>query len=107
MIGDQDVELARQGAESLAILGDVDRVDRSSPHRRPRLLQRLGQLQWSLPAELHDDPLGFFQIDDLQNILEGNQSQHLPLVVAHQRHRPMGLAEQAQGRAEVLFRFEE
>ena len=46
-----------QRLEAVPVLGEVDGVGRGSQDRHPRLLERLGELERRLPAELHDDTL--------------------------------------------------
>ena len=67
------LELIEQLLEAVAVLGEVDRVGRGAEDRDVRLLQRLGELERRLAAELHDDavqravrPLG---VDDLEHVL--------------------------------------
>ena len=52
-----------------AVLGEVDRVDRSAEQRHPRLLQRLRQPQGRLTAELDDDSLGALDLADGEHVL--------------------------------------
>ena len=48
-------ELADQLLEAVAVLGEVDHVRRGAEDRHLGLLERVGELQRRLPAELHDD----------------------------------------------------
>ena len=41
--------------EAVAVLGQVDHVGRGAEDRHVGVLQRAGELQRRLPAELHDD----------------------------------------------------
>ena len=50
-----EAELVEQPLEAVAVLGEVDRVGRRAEDRHAGLLQRLGELQRRLAAELHDD----------------------------------------------------
>ena len=59
--------------EALAVLGDVDGVGRRPEYRHPGGLERLGELQRRLPAELHDDALGFLPARDLEDVFEGQR----------------------------------
>jgi hypothetical protein len=51
--GLRDAEIAEQIREALAVLGEVDRIRRRADDFDPGLLQREGQLQRRLAAELH------------------------------------------------------
>ena len=51
------LEPAQQGAEAAAVLGQVDRVDRRAEQRHAGLLERAGELQRRLAAELDDHAL--------------------------------------------------
>jgi hypothetical protein len=61
--------------ETLAILGKVDGVGRGAKDGNSRLVQRIGQFQRRLAAELHDDAVqvAVFLLDphDLHHMLEG------------------------------------
>src|SRR5208283_5331035 len=50
-------ELVEQPLELVAVLGEVDRIDRSAENGNTRVFQRLGQFQRRLAAELHDHAL--------------------------------------------------
>ena len=63
-----DPELVGQPAESLAVLGEVDRTERGAEDRDARCLERGRELQRRLPAELDHDALR-------------------PLARAHREHR--------------------
>jgi len=61
--------------EALAVFGEVDHVRRRSEDRNVRRLQRCGELQRRLPAELHDHaeefPRDCSNAYDLQDIFGG------------------------------------
>ncbi len=67
------VQLLHQLLEALAVFGQVDRIRAGADDRRPRLFQRLRQLQRRLAAELHDHALGLFEVDDFHHVLEGQR----------------------------------
>ena len=66
----RDAQPARELLEALAIFGDVDRVRRGAEDRHARGLERLGELQRRLAAELDDDALGLLPADDLDHVFE-------------------------------------
>jgi len=65
--GGAQVELAHQLAETLAVLGAVNGIGASAEQANACLLQRHGEAQRRLPAELHDHALGLLGVDDLQH----------------------------------------
>ena len=73
VLGMGDVEGIQQGAEAIAILGQVDGIRRSAPHRHPGLFKGQGKLQGGLAAELNDDPVGLFQFGHIQHIFIGQR----------------------------------
>ena len=50
-----DPQAVEQLLEAVAILGEIDGVGRGAEDRHLGVLQRLGELERGLPAELHDD----------------------------------------------------
>ena len=42
-------------------------------------MQSYRQIQWGLSAELHNHPLGFFNVDDVHNILERQRLEVKPV----------------------------
>ena len=66
-------ELVDQHLEPVAVLGKVDGVGRGAEDRHARLLERLGELERRLPAELHDHALEaalrLLHGDDLEHVL--------------------------------------
>src|SRR2546425_10746569 len=62
-----------QRLEPLAVLGDVDRIGRRAEDRDARRLERLGQPERRLPAELDPYSLGPPPADDLDHVLEGER----------------------------------
>ena len=56
--------------ETLAVLGHVDHVGRRPDDRHAVLFKITRELERRLPAELHDDAPRFFDVNDLQHILE-------------------------------------
>ena len=63
-------ELVEYGPEALPILGPVDGVRAGAQDRHPGPLERHGQLQWSLPAELDNHPKRALGPHDAQHILK-------------------------------------
>ena len=57
VLGLLQAELVEEPLEAVAILRQIDGVDRSPKDRRARLLDRVGELQRRLAAELDDDAL--------------------------------------------------
>ena len=49
------MQLVEQPLEAVAVLGEIDGVGRGAEDRHARLLERAGELQRRLAAELHDD----------------------------------------------------
>ena len=90
------LELIEQQLEAVAVLGEVDRVRRGAEDRHVGLLQRLGELERRLAAELHDHavqravrPLG---VDDLEHVLRRQRLEIEPVGgVVVGRHR-LGIA---------------
>ena len=66
-------ELLQEPLKPPAILGQVDRIGRGAEDRDPFALQRRGELQRGLPAELHDHAeqaaAALFDMDDLDHVL--------------------------------------
>ena len=67
------LELVEQLLEAVAVLGEIDRVGRGAEDRHLGLLQRLGELQRRLAAELHDHAMQravlSLGVDDLEHVL--------------------------------------
>ena len=68
-----EVQLLQELLETLAVFRPVDGVGRGADDLDPGLLQRYGQVERGLAAELDDDPVRFFQVDDVQDILPGQR----------------------------------
>ena len=62
--GHADAELVEQPAEALAVLGEVDRVERRAEDRNARVLERARELQRRLAAELDDDAVRLLALAD-------------------------------------------
>src|SRR5439155_1645178 len=62
-----------QRLEPLAVLGDVDRIRRRTEDRDAGRLERLGEPERRLPAELDHHSLGSLPADDLDHVLEGER----------------------------------
>ena len=63
-------ELVDELLETLAILGEVDRIGRRADDRRAGGFERARELQRRLAAVLHDEALRLFLVDDLQHVFE-------------------------------------
>ena len=77
------IELVDQLREPLPVLGKIDRVGRGAEDRNALILQRLGELQRGLPAELDDDaverPARLLDMQDLQHVLNGERFEIEPI----------------------------
>ena len=87
-----EAELIEQPLEAVAILGEVDGVGRGAEDRHVGLLQRLGELERRLAAELHDDAVqravAALGVDDLEHVLGGQRLEIEPVGgVVVGRHR--------------------
>ena len=90
--GRAQVELLEQLAEALAVLGAVDGVGARAEELDARVLQRHGQAQRRLPAELDDDALGLLDVEDLEHVLARERLEVQPVGrVVVGRHR-LGVA---------------
>ena len=113
MLGRRQAGLVQHPAERAAVLGEVDGLGRGADDRHALGLERLGQAERGLPAELHDDAgdrageaLG---VHHLEHVLEGERLEVEPaarvvvgrdrLGVAVDHHRVV--AGVAQGEAGV------
>ncbi len=71
------LELAHQPCKAVTVLGEVDGIGRGAKDRNAGLLQRIGELQRCLAAELHDDAVqrSLFLLggDDFQHVLGGQR----------------------------------
>ena len=78
-----DVEPLEQLLEAVAVLGEVDGVGRGAEDRHLGPLQRLGELERRLAAELHDDPVqgavAALGVDDLEHVLGGQRLEIEPV----------------------------
>ena len=76
-------ELSDQLLEAVAVLGEVDHVRRGAEDRHLRVLQRRGELQRRLAAELDDDAveraLRLLDADDLEHVLGGQRLEIEPV----------------------------
>ena len=64
------VQLLQQRLEAFAVLGAVDGVGAGAQDGNPGPLERYGQIEGRLAAELHDDPGGLFEADDVHHVFE-------------------------------------
>ena len=78
-----EAELADQLLEAVAVLGEVDHVGRGAEDRHLRVLERRGELQRRLAAELDDDAveraLRLLDADDLEHVLGGQRLEIEPV----------------------------
>ncbi len=89
-------KLVEQALEPIAVLGEVDRIDRSAEDGDPRSLESGREFQRGLSAELHDDALqgavGAFGRQNLEHVLRGQRLEIEPVRrVVVGRHR-LGVA---------------
>ncbi len=85
-------QFVEQLLEAVAVFGEIDHVGRGAEDRHFRLLQRLGELERRLPAELHDDAVqravAALGVDDLQHVLRRERLEIEPVGgVVVGRHR--------------------
>ena len=77
------LELVEQLLEAVAVLGEVDGVRRGAEDRHVGLLQRLGELERRLAAELHDHAVqravAALGVDDLEHVLGGQRLEIEPV----------------------------
>ncbi len=69
----RDPQFVEYCREELAVLGQVDRLGARAHDRHARVFERMCELEWSLPAEGHDDALGLLGSDDVHDVLEGER----------------------------------
>ena len=65
-----EVSLVQHLLKSFPVLGKINRVRRGTNNWRSRCFQIPGQLQWRLPAILHNHTSGFFNMQDFQYVLQ-------------------------------------
>ena len=63
-------QASRQLLKAPPILCDIDRIRTGSQYRDAGFLQLLGELEWSLAAELDDDSFGLLEPYDFEHVLE-------------------------------------
>ena len=83
VLGLLQAELVEQTLEAVAILGQIDGIDRRPKDRRARLFDRVGKLQRRLAAELHDHPLQrpplALLVENRQHVLGGQRLEIEPI----------------------------
>ena len=76
-------EFVEQALEAVAVLGEIDRVDRGAEDRRARLFDDMGELQRRLAAELHDhaleEPTLALLVENGQHVLGGQRLEIEPV----------------------------
>ena len=81
--GCRNFEFLDQRLEAVAVLGEVDGIGRCAQDRHAGSLERLGELQRGLAAELHDDAAqGAFRLlhgDDLEHVFGGQRLEIEPV----------------------------
>ena len=92
LFGWRSPSLSSSSLEAVAVLGEVDGVGRGAEDRHVRLVERLGELERRLAAELHDDAVQFaasaLGVDDLDHVLGGQRLEIEPVGgVVVGRHR--------------------
>src|SRR5207302_1437832 len=73
VVGLLQAEVGDHFAEAFAILRDVDRIDAGADDRRPRILERLRQIQRRLAAELYDQSRRLDAIANVEHVLGGER----------------------------------
>src|SRR5205085_8516146 len=72
-----ELELVEQQLETIAVLGQIDRVRRCAEDRHVGLFERLGELERGLPAELHDHAMqravATLGVDNLQYVFRSQR----------------------------------
>ena len=68
----RDTQFFQHIAETAAVFGDIHVIERSTDDADTFFIQALGQFERRLPAELHDDAIGFFVFDDLPEVFPEN-----------------------------------
>ena len=86
------LELVEQLLEAVAVFGEIDGVGRGAEDRHFRLVERLGELERRLPAELHDHAVQravrALGVDDLQHVFRRQRLEIEPVRgVVVGRHR--------------------
>jgi hypothetical protein len=66
-----EAELIEEDLKTFPVLCPIDIVRSGSDDLCSFFFQRNCQIEWSLTSELHDDAIGFFLIDDVEDILKG------------------------------------
>jgi hypothetical protein len=69
-----EVQLVEHGLEQFPVFGPVDAFRLGTQNGNPFLMQRRGEIQRGLPAELDDHTVGFFLLHDMEHILAGQGS---------------------------------
>ena len=73
VLGLEQVELLEQGLEAFAVFGAVDSVGAGTDDRHTGALERHGEVQRSLAAELHDNTVGLLHVDDMHHVFKGER----------------------------------
>ncbi len=73
VVGLLDAQLRDQRGKTLAVFGQIDAIGRSADDRHAGALQRQRQLERGLAAELNDDAVGFFPIDNVHHFFHGQR----------------------------------
>ena len=98
-----EMELLEHVAEAVPILGQIDALGRGSQNRRAGLFERLGELERRLAAELHDDALWIFAVNDFEHVLEREGFEIEPVARIVVRAHRLGVAVHHDG-LETRFR---
>ena len=73
VVGLAQPQRLQQPLEAFAVLGGVDLVGGGADDRHPGGLERQGQLERGLAAELDDDSLRLLHMHDLEHVLQGQR----------------------------------
>ena len=68
-----EVQLIQQHFELLAVFSDIDHLGTGADDRYARSFESLGQVQWRLATELHDDSIGLEFVTDVEDIFGGQR----------------------------------
>ena len=68
--GAGNLQVVEQLAEELAIFGEIDVFGIGADDRHAEALQRQREIERRLPAELHDDAIGLFGVDDVEHVFQ-------------------------------------
>ena len=68
-----NVEIGEKFAEEFAVFGEIDRTGIGTDDGQAEMLQRHGQIERRLSAELHDEAVGLFGVVDVEDFFLGER----------------------------------